>query len=313
MDMRDVYCQTLMKMAEEDERIVILEADLMNATGTKPFKAAFPERTFDVGVSEADMVGVAAGLAAGGKIPFAASFGCFASRRVYDQFFLSANYARLNVNLVGTDPGVTALYNGGTHMTFEDAGIMRNIPELRILEPSDETSLNRLLPKIADWPQSVYLRLHRKGGWKFYDESETFEIGKGKLVREGSDVTLVSFGMVMLQEALKAAEVLQKGGISAEVIDALTLKPLDRDLILASAQKTGAVVTCENHNIYNGLGSAVAETLAEAGVPARLTRIGCQDRFGEVGKLDYLMKTFGLTAADITDAAKTLIHSCDAA
>lgn len=306
MDMRDVYCETLMEMAAEDERIVLLEADLMNATGTRPFKAAFPDRTFNVGVSEADMVGVASGLAAAGKIPFAASFGCFASRRVYDQFFLSANYARLNVNLVGTDPGVTALFNGGTHMTFEDAGIMRNIPELRILEPSDEVSLRKLLPQIASWPQSVYLRLHRKGGWKFYDDGEDFEIGKGKLVREGSDVTLACFGMVMLQETIKAAEELAKAGISAEVIDVLTLKPLDRELMLTSARKTGLIVTCENHNIHNGLGSAVAEVLAEDGVPARLKRIGCQDKFGEVGTIDYLMETFGLTSTHIVAAAREL-------
>ena len=313
MDMRDVYCETLMEMAAGDDRIVLLEADLMNATGTKPFRAAYPERTFNVGVSEADMVGTAAGLSAAGKIPFAASFGCFASRRVYDQFFLSANYARLNVNLVGTDPGVTALYNGGTHMTFEDAGIMRNIPELRILEPSDETSLKKLLPQIAAWPQSVYLRLHRKGGWKYYEDNETFEIGKGKLVRKGGDVTLVSFGMVMLQETLKAAEDLQKHGIDAEVIDALTLKPLDRALILDSARRTGAVVTCENHNIHNGLGSAVAEALAEDGVPARLSRIGCQDKFGEVGTLDYLMEAFGLSAPHIVTAARNLVSRTHAA
>ena len=303
MDMRDVYCQTLMEMAESDKRIVILEADLMNANGTKPFKAAYPDRTFNVGVSEADMVGTASGLAAAGKIPFAASFGCFASRRVYDQFFLSANYARLNVNLVGSDPGVTALYNGGTHMTFEDAGIMRNIPGLRVLEPSDETSLHQLLPQIAAWPTSTYMRLHRKGGWKFYDDSETFEIGQGKIVREGSDITLVSMGMVMLQETLTAADELAKKGIKAEVIDALTLKPLDRELVLKSARKTGAVVTCENHNIHNGLGSAVAEVLAEEGVPARLRRVGCQDKFGEVGTLEYLMEAFELSSPHIVDAA----------
>jgi transketolase len=306
MDMRDVYCETLIEMAGKDDRIVLLEADLMNATGTRPFKEAFPDRTFNVGVSEADMVGVAAGLSAAGKIPFAASFGCFASRRVFDQFFLSANYAQLNVNLVGTDPGVTALFNGGTHMTFEDAGIMRNIPQLRILEPSDEVSLRKLLPQIADWPRSVYLRLHRKGGWSHYSENENFEIGKGKLVREGSDITIASFGMVMLQESLKAADMLAKKGIEADVIDVLTLKPLDRELVLASARKTGSIVTCENHNIHNGLGSAVAEVLAEDGVPARLRRIGCQDKFGEVGKIDYLMETFGLTASHIVRAAVEL-------
>ena len=157
------------------------------------------------------------------------------------------------------------------------------------------------------------MRLHRKGGWKFYDDSETFEIGQGKIVREGSDITLVSMGMVMLQETLKAADELAKKGIKAEVIDALTLKPLDRELVLKSARKTGAVVTCENHNIHNGLGSAVAEVLAEEGVPARLRRIGCQDKFGEVGTLEYLMEAFELSSPHIVDAALGLVGTEHAA
>ncbi len=307
MDMRQVYCDALLDLAKEDERICVLESDLMGASGTKAFKQTYPERTFNVGVSEANMVGIASGLSATGKIPFAASFGCFATRRVYDQFFLSANYAQLNVKLVGTDPGVTAQFNGGTHMPFEDAGLMRNVPELKVIEPSDETSLRALVPQIAAYPKSVYLRLHRKGGWQFYSEGETFAIGKGKLVREGADITLVSLGLVMLQQTLAAADALAEKGIKAEVIDALTLKPLDRELVLASARKTGAVVTCENHNIHNGLGSAVAEVLAEEGVPARLKRIGSQDRFGQVGMLDYLMEDYGLTAPHIVNAAENLL------
>jgi transketolase len=307
MDMRQVYNDALVELAADNKDICILEADLMGASGTKGFKAAYPDRTVNVGVAEANMVGIASGLSATGKIPFAATFGCFASRRVYDQFYLSANYARLNVKLVGTDPGVTAQFNGGTHMPFEDAGLMRNVPQLTIVEPSDEISLRKLLQVIAEYPKSVYIRLHRKGGWQYYDESENFELGKGKLVREGKDITLVSLGLVMLQQALEAADLLAADGIEAEVIDALSLKPLDRELIASSLKKTGLAISCENHNIYNGLGSAVAEVIAEEAIPCRLSRIGSQDEFGQVGLLDGLLEAYGMTAKHIADAASKLI------
>jgi transketolase len=307
MDMRQVYNDALVELAADNQNICILEADLMGASGTKGFKTAYPDRTVNVGVAEANMVGIASGLSATGKIPFAATFGCFASRRVYDQFYLSANYAQLNVKLVGTDPGVTAQFNGGTHMPFEDAGLMRNVPKLIIVEPSDEVSLRKLLPIIAEYPKSVYIRLHRKGGWRYYEESENFELGKGKLVRKGKDITLVSLGLVMLQQTLEAADLLAADGIEAEVIDALSLKPLDRELIASSLKKTGLALTCENHNIYNGLGSAVAEVIAEEAIPCRLSRIGSQDEFGQVGLLDGLLEAYGMTAKHIADAASKLI------
>ncbi len=309
MDMRQVYNDVLTELAAKNQNICILEADLMGASGTKGFKSAYPERTINVGVAEANMVGIASGLSAAGKIPFAATFGCFASRRVYDQFFLSANYAQLNVKLVGTDPGVTAQYNGGTHMPFEDAGLMRNIPKLTIVEPSDETSLRKLLPLIAEYPKTVYIRLHRKGGWTYYDESENFELGKAKVVRSGSHITLISLGLVMLQQTLEAADILASRGIEAEVIDALSLKPLDRGLIASSLEKTGLAVSCENHNIHNGLGSAVAEVIAEEAIPCRLSRIGSQDEFGQVGLLDGLLEAYGMTAEHIARAASSLIDN----
>jgi transketolase len=306
-DMRATYNDTLIELAEQDERIVVLEADLMKASGTVPFKEKFPERSFDMGVAEANMTGVAAGLSSVGKIPFAASFTSFAGRKTYDQFFISANYARLNVKLVGTDPGVTAVYNGGTHMSFEDGGIMRNIPRLTVFEPSDNVSLRALVKKSAAHQGCTYMRLHRKGGNFFYEESRDFELGKGVVVKDGSDVTLIATGFVMVPEALEAAQRLEKEGISAAVIDMHTVKPVDRELVSSYAEKTGAIVTCENHQVVNFLASAVAEVLVEE-KPVPMLRVGVQDEFGEVGTLDYLKQRYGLTAENIVEKAKAVIE-----
>ncbi len=302
-DMRDVYTQTLLSLAETDERICVLEADLMNATGTRAFSEAYPERMFDVGVSEADMVGIAAGLSAEGKIPFAASFSTFSTRRAYDQFFLSGNYAKLNVKLVGTDPGITATYNGGTHMSFEDVGLMRLIPDLVIVEPSDTVSCGALVAEVAKHTGSVYLRMHRKGSQELYPDGTVFTLGKGHVLRDGGDVTLIASGFVMVPQALKAAEELARQGIQAAVLDIHTTKPLDDELILTYAEKTGAVITCENHQISGGLGGAVAELLSTER-PTLMGRIGSRDRFGQVGDFDYLLEDYGLRAEDIV--AETL-------
>ncbi|AFG36236.1 transketolase family protein [Spirochaeta africana] len=306
VEMRAVYGECLLEMAAKDERIVVLDADLMRANGTVVFREAYPERTFDVGVAEANMVGISAGLSAAGLIPFPASFTCFAARRTFDQFFISANYAQLNVKLTGTDPGVAAAFNGGTHMSFEDIGLMRTIPGLLICEPSDPVSLARLLPQIAARYGSSYLRLHRKPIVPIYDEDEQFELGKGKLVCEGSDLTIVAAGAIMVAEAIEAAEVLDSRGISAAVIDMHTIKPIDAELLLQQARKTGAVLTAENHQIMGGLGSAVAEVLVE-GYPVPMQRIGIQDEFGEVGTQGYLQKRFGLTADRVAAAAEQLV------
>ena len=304
-EMRAVYAETLVELGAKNKDIVLLEADLMKASGTGPFQAAYPERTFDVGVAEANMVGVAAGLSAEGKIPFAATFGCFATRRVFDQFFVSCAYARLNVKLVGTDPGVSAAMNGGTHMPFEDLALMRAVPGIAALEPSDAASLRGLVAAAAERKGSVYMRLHRKAVPDLYPAGEKFEIGKAKLLREGKHVAIVALGSIMVNEALKAAELLAKEGIEASVVDALSVKPLDAELVLREARKCGAVVTAENHQVSGGLGSAVAELLAETGA-ARLARIGVKDEFGEVGTQDYLQDRFGLRAANIAEAAKAL-------
>ena len=306
LEMRAVYAQTLIELAEKDERIVLLEADLMKASGTGVFKNKFPERTFNMGVAEANMVGVAAGLSAGGKIPFADTFACFAARRTYDQFFISGNYARLNVKLVGTDPGIASEYNGGTHMPFEDIGIMRNIPKLTVFEPSDPVSLKQLVMKSAYHPGCTYMRLHRKPVTIIYPEDEEFELGKAKVLKDGTDVTLIATGAIMVAEALKASEMLKKEGLSTAVIDMHTIKPVDSEVVLAYAKKTGFIVTCENHQIMNGLGSAVAEVLSENN-PALLKRIGIEDEFGEVGTQTYLLERFKLSAGHIATKVKNAL------
>ena len=305
-EMRAVYTETLCRLAESDPRIVLLEADLMRASGTKAFQQKFSDRTFNVGVAEANMVGVAAGLSATGKIPFANTFACFAGRRAFDQFFISANYARLNVKLVGTDPGVTAALNGGTHMAFEDLGLMRTIPKLVVFEPSDPVSLRALVERSAEHPGSTYMRLQRSDAKVLYEQSENFELGKGKILKTGSDVALLATGAVMVNESLEAAKILADEGINAAVVDMHTIKPIDRDLILEMARTCGAIVTCENHQINNGLGSAVAEVLCEE-LPTPMLRVGVKEMFGEVGSESYLKERFGLTAEVICDHARKVI------
>ncbi|MDA3940829.1 MAG: transketolase family protein [Spirochaetia bacterium] len=306
-DMRDVYTETLIEMAETNENICVMEADLMTATGTKPFKEKFPMRTFNVGVAEANLVGIASGLSAGGKIPFAATFGCFAARRTFDQFFISANYAQQNVKLVGTDPGVSAAFNGGTHMPFEDTGLMRCIPNLVIFEPSDTVSLKKLIKQAADHKGSTYMRLQRKGKNSLYKESDKIVLGKGNVLKEGSDVTIIASGYVMVPEALEAAELLGKEGIKAAVIDMHTIKPLDKKLILEYAKKTGALVVCENHQKACGLFAAVSEMLAEE-LPTPVQAVAVEDKFGQVGTLEYLQEVYGLTASNIVEKTKKVLE-----
>lgn len=307
-DLPAVYGSQLVAMAEEDDRIVVLNADLTKAHGTVPFKEKYPERIFDVGVAEANMVGVAAGLSAVGFIPFPATFTCFATRRTFDQFFVSAAYARQNVKLTGSDPGVTAIFNGGTHMSFEDVGLMRTVPGLVICEPSDPVSLRKLLPQIAYRYGSSYLRLHRRPPViPVYDGSEEFELGRGKLIADGEDLTIIASGALMVAEAIKAAEQLSAEGISAALIDMHTIKPIDEEMIVEYAAKTGALLTAENHQVRNGLGSAVAEVLTDH-QPVPLQRVGIEDEFGEVGTLAFLQQRFGLTADNIAAQARKLLE-----
>lgn len=304
--MRSVYCDTLIDMAARDERIVVLDADLMNSIGMLAFKNEFPERTFNCGVQEANMMGVAAGLSATGKVPFAHTFGPFASRRCFDQVFISAGYAKLNVRIIGSDPGITAAYNGGTHMPFEDMGLMRSIPNATVIEPTDGVMLEDVLRQVKDLYGVFYIRLLRKEPDKIYTEGSTFEIGKGIILRDGADVTLITSGY-LTSETLKAAVLLEETGISARVVNMFTWKPIDKELINKCAKETGAVVTVENHNIINGLGSAVSEVLVENN-PVPMERIGSRDRFGEVGSVDYLINEFCMTAQDISQKAQQAVN-----
>lgn len=303
--MRDAYIEALLKLGEADNRVVAIEADLSYSVGTASFAQRFPDRSINCGIMEANGVGVAAGLSATGFVPFFHTFAVFASRRVYDQAFISCAFAGLNVKIIGVDAGITAAHNGGTHMPFEDVGIMRNIPNITVIEPSDTTMFKNLVPQIAKHYGLVYLRTSRKNNVKIYDDSQTFEIGKGVMLQDGSDVTLIAYG-ILVAEALKAAEELSREGIKARVIDMFTIKPIDTELVIDSARKTGAIVTAENHSIINGLGSAVSEVLT-AHIPVPLERIGVQDEFGEVGSIESLMKRFGMTAADIAAAARKAI------
>ncbi|MFZ4617621.1 MAG: transketolase family protein [Rectinemataceae bacterium] len=305
-DMRDAYCEALVELAEADDRIVLLEADLMGANGTTAFKERFPKRFFNAGVAEANMVSMAAGMAVSGKIPFAASFACFAARRAYDQFFISVNYARVKMNLTGTDPGISAVFNGGTHMSFEDIGLMRSIPGLVIYEPADDISLKALVKEAAYHPGPTYLRLHRKGASSLYEQGEEFRLGKAKVLREGADIAIFATGYLLVPEALKAAELLKREGIDAAVIDLHTIKPLDEELVLSYARKTGAVMVCENHQVATGVGSAVALFLSETH-PTRMQCIGIRDEFGQVGDLAFLKQRFGLNADRIFHKARELL------
>jgi len=303
--MRDVYCETLIDLALENEDIVVLDADLISSSGTKPFFSRFPDRAFQCGVAEANMIGIASGLSAMGKIPFAHSFGCFASRRVCDQIMISAAYARQNVRIVGTDPGITAAYNGGTHMPFEDMGVLRSIPGITLIEPTDPVLLAEILGQLVDLHGVYYLRMARKNTAAIYEEGSTFNIGSGNLLIEGTDVTIIASG-IMVYEALKASAVLKTANISAAVVDMFTWKPIDAGLIKTCAQKTGALVTAENHNIVGGLGCAVAEVTART-VPVPIEMVGVKDRFGQVGTEDFLREEYNLSADDIVDAVKSVI------
>lgn len=306
VELRSIYSGSLIEYGKNDEHICVLEADLMASASTNKFRDVFPDRTINVGVAEANMIGVAAGLSAMGFIPFAHTFAPFATRRCCDQITLSVAYAGLNVKIVGSDPGVGAELNGGTHMSFEDIAIMRNIPGMTVFEPVDSVQFKKLFPQILSSYGPTYIRLFRKNAWSIYREEDEFTLGKGVLLKEGTDVSIFASG-IMVKEALEAAEKLKEEGISAEVINIHTIKPLDKEMVISSAAKTGCVVTSENAFVANGLGSAVDDCLSGTH-PVPVLKVGVEDRFGEVGKIDYLQKALGLTAENIVDKAHRAIE-----
>ena len=303
--MRDALCTSLMDMAAKNRDIVALDADLVSSSGLKPFFKAYPEQAVQCGIAEANMIGIAAGLSSVGKIPFAHSFGCFSSRRVCDQIMISCAYAKLNVRIIGSDPGVTAAYNGGTHMPFEDMGVLRSIPQITLIELTDPVMAQNVIPQLEDVFGVYYLRMPRKSVIGVYEEGSAFEIGKGNQLTDGHDVTIIASG-IMVAEALKAQAVLKAEGVGARVVDMFTWKPIDRELIVRCARETGAFVTAENHNILGGLGAAVAEAMVSS-YPVPMEMVGVEDRFGQVGTEEYLKEAYGLTASHIIEAAKKAI------
>ena len=305
MEMRKVYSSTLLELMKKDERIVVLEADLMSSMTTDSIQKELPERVINGGIMEAHIAGMAGGMSIAGKIPFFHTFTAFASRRCFDQLFMSISYQKNNVKVIASDAGVTAVHNGGTHMSFEDMGIVRGLAGAVVLEVTDGVMFKNILEQVAETEGFHWIRTMRKNAEKIYEEGSVFEIGKGNVIRDGSDITLIANG-IMVAEALKAADMLEKDGYKAAVIDMFTLKPIDKDLIIKYAEKTGKIVTCENHSIHNGLGSAVAEVLAENS-PAKMRRIGIKERYGQVGTLDYLMKEYEITAENIYSKAIELL------
>ena len=306
MAMRDAYVEALMKAAEENDRVLAVDADLSRAINLGRFIEKYPGQMINCGVQEANMYGVSAGLSVMGFIPYAHTFACFASRRAFDQIFLSCAYAKLNVRVVGSDPGVTAIYNGGTHNALEDLSLFRVVPGMTIIEPSDTTMMKDLVYQTASLYGMFYIRLIRIAMPKLYEEGSTFTIGKAVQLREGKDVTIIATG-ICTNEALKAAKELEQEGISARVLNMFTIKPIDREAIIAAAEETGAIVTAENHNFINGLGAAVAEVLVE-NCPIPMERVGVHDSFGEVGPYDYLVQHFGLGSTGIVAKAKKVFE-----
>lgn len=302
---REAYGQALEALGAVREDVVVLDADLSKSTKTNMFQKKFPERFFNMGIAEQNLLGVAAGFAAAGKVPFASTFAVFATGRAYDQIRNSICYPRLNVKIAATHAGITVGEDGGSHQALEDINLMRGLPNMTVLVPADGPEAYKAVMAAAEMDGPVYIRLGRSAVPTITDAAADFQIGKGTLLREGTDVTLIACG-IMVAKALEAAELLQEEGVSAAVINMSSIKPIDRALILEWAEKTGAVVTAEEHNVIGGLGSAVAEVLALER-PTLLEMVGVEDVFGESGSANALLEKFGLTKEHIVEKAKRVI------
>jgi Transketolase, C-terminal subunit len=301
---RSYYGKALAELAERKD-IVVLDADLAGSTKTSDFKKVAPERFFQIGIAEQNMIGVASGLAASGKTVFASTFAVFASGRCWEQIRLAVAYPKLNVKVVATHCGISVGEDGASHQALEDIAIMRSIPNMIVISPADAYEAYAATKVIADYNGPCYMRMGRSDFPTILPEDVKFEIGKATVLKDGKDITLIGTGQ-MVMSCLEAADELAKEGISAEVINMSTIKPLDSDCVLRSIKKTRCIVTAEEHSIIGGLGSAVAECISESD-PVPLVRIGTKDTFGESGNPDDLMKKYGLTSKDIIDAAKRSI------
>lgn len=303
---RESYGNALAELGAEFENLVVLDADLAAATKTGVFKKAFPDRHIDCGIAECNMMGIAAGLAATGKIPFASSFAMFAAGRAFEQVRNSIAYPKLNVKIGATHAGITVGEDGATHQCNEDVALMRTIPGMTVIVPSDDVEAKAAVRAAIEFEGPVYLRFGRAAVPVINDTPDyKFEIGKGVLLREGSDVTIIASG-ITVASAMEAADMLAADGISAEVINIHTIKPLDEELVLASAKKTGKVVTAEEHSVIGGLGSAVCDCLA-AKCPTQVLKIGMQDVFGESGSANALVEKYGLDGKGIYASVKEFV------
>ncbi|MBR3289996.1 MAG: transketolase family protein [Clostridia bacterium] len=302
---REGYGDALVELGREHDDLIVMDADLAGATRTGTFKKVFPERFFNAGIAEANMVGVAAGLASCGKKVFASSFAMFATGRAYEQIRNSVAYPHLNVKIAASHGGISVGEDGATHQCIEDLALMRVIPNMVVLNPADYFETKKAVKAAYEWDGPVYLRFGRLAVPVIFDETYPFEIGKGVQLRGGDDVTIVATGL-MVNEAMIAAELLQNEGISARVINMATIKPIDRDILVSAAAETGAIVTAEEHSIIGGLGSAVAEVLAE-NRPTPMIRVGVEDTFGVSGPAWDLLEKFGLCAANIVAKAKQVM------
>ena len=301
---RESYGAALAELGDKYD-FVVLDADLAAATKTAVFKKKFPERFFDCGIAEGNMISVAAGIASTGKPVFASSFAMFAAGRAFEQIRNSVGYPHLNVKIGATHAGITVGEDGATHQCLEDIALMRTIPGMTIINPADAVEAKAAVEAALQINGPVYLRFGRMAVPVVYDESYKFELGKGVKMADGNDVTIIATG-IMVDLALQAAKVLEGEGISARVINIHTIKPLDKDIVAAAAKETGAIVTAEEHNVIGGLGSAVAEAVCET-CPVPVLRVGVQDAYGHSGKVPPLMKMYGLTVEDIVAKAKEAV------
>ena len=302
---REAYGKTLVELGEKDDRVLVLDADLAAATKTGMFKKAFPERFIDVGIAEGNLMGIAAGLASTGHIVFASSFAMFAAGRAFEQVRNSIGYTHLNVKIGATHAGISVGEDGASHQCCEDIALMRTIPGMVILNPADDIEARACVLAAAAHEGPVYMRFGRLAVPRIFDESYRVEIGKGNVLRDGKDVTIIATGL-MVGEALAAAETLHSEGICARVVNMPSIKPIDRDLIVDCAKATGAIVTAEEHTVLGGLGGAVAEVVCET-VPVPVLRVGVEDVFGRSGPAVELLHVYGLDAAHIAEKAKQAV------
>lgn len=301
---RQSYGEALVKLGEENEEVVVLDADLSSATKTNLFAKQFPERFKNVGIAEQNLMGIGAGLAAYGKIPFVSTFAVFAAGRAYDQIRNSICYPKLNVKICATHSGITVGEDGATHQMLEDLSLMRTLPNMQVISPSDDIQTKWVIQEIAKEKGPTYVRLARLETPVIYEKEQTFEIGKGIQHGEGTDATIFATG-VTVAEALKAKEELEKEGFQIRVVDMFTIKPIDREMIVKCAKETKRLITIEDHSIIGGLGSSICEVLAEE-YPCYVERMGIQDRFGKSGKAQQLLKYFKIDSTAIVNKFKNL-------